>query len=177
MAAPLEAADAMCALLPPGPVLELCCGVGGITRALADGRQVLAVDASPARLAACRQNLTRLGLNQKVELVCNDLHHPGLGPPPGLPRFAACVLDPDWSPAGQPAEQWSDDLNAMQPPVEALLRLAFEFSPLTVLRLPPAFVGHVLAREAAMVQEFQVASETKFIWLHLEQGSIGGVWL
>lgn len=35
MATPLAAAWDMCAHLPPGPVLELGCGAGGITRALA----------------------------------------------------------------------------------------------------------------------------------------------
>jgi len=43
MACPEEAAREMVKNLPAGPVLELCCGAGGITRALAASHAVLAV--------------------------------------------------------------------------------------------------------------------------------------
>ena len=178
MAAPLAAARDMCARLPPGPVLELCCGVGGITRALAQEHQVVAVDHSPSRLAACRDNLSALGLAGRVELICADLAHPGLWPLPGPPRFAVCVLDPDWSPAGAPANEWTGDISHMQPPADDLLKLAFEFSPHAVMRLPRHFASdNLLSREAFLMEEYREDGQVKFVWLHLEQGSIGGVWL
>jgi SAM-dependent methyltransferase len=178
MATPLAAARDMCARLPPGPVLELGCGVGGITRALAPEHQVVAVDRVPGRLAACKENLSALGLALRVELICSDLARPGLRPPGGPPRFAACVLDPDWSPAGAPIGQWTDDLSLMQPPASDLLKLAFEFSPHAVIRLPRHFArGNVLSREAFLIEEYLEDGQVKFVWLHLEQGSIGGVWL
>ncbi len=168
----------MCTRLPPGPVLELCCGVGGITRALAGEHQVVAVDKSPSRLAACRKNLAALGLDQGVKFICTDLARPGLRPPPGPPRFAACVLDPDWSQAGAPQDEWTGDLSRMRPPVVDLLRLAFEFSPHAVIRLPRHFArGNLLSREAFLMEEYLEDGQVKFVWLHLEQGSIGGVWL
>lgn len=134
MAAPLKAALALSALIPPGPVLELCCGVGGLTRGLAAGHPVLAVDRSPSRLAQARANLRDAGRGTGVELVCCDLEFPALVP---SGYWAACVLDPDWSPDGRPPNEWASGLDQMRPPALALARWAASFCPRLVLRLPP----------------------------------------
>lgn len=141
MAAPLAAAQQMAALLPPGPLLELGCGAGGITRALARAHLVTAVDRDPARLAACRGNLTAAGLSHNLRLICCDLTRPGLRAPGGPHRFAAAVLDPDWSPAGAAPDQWTSDLSAMRPPADGLIRLALRYAPVVVIRLPRTLAG------------------------------------
>ncbi len=137
MACPPGPAAALAAELPPGPVLELCCGVGGLTRELArTGRQVLAVDRSPARLQANRANLAAAGLAGRVSHLCRDLRQPAPQPPPGEPPFAVSILDPDWSAPGDPPHHWAASLRDMEPPVPELVHLALSLSPLAVLRLP-----------------------------------------
>ncbi len=111
MATPLAAARVLAGLLPPGPVLELCCGLGGATRALASQGRVLAVDRDPVRLKAARTNLRRLGLAEEV-------------------TWLACDLT-------RPAREWASHLEEMTPPAASLARWALDFSPRLALRLPP----------------------------------------
>jgi len=140
MACPQEAAAGLAAELPPGPVLELCCGVGGLTRELARaGRRVLAVDKDCSRLKANRANLAALGLEGQVSHLCCDLRRPALRTPASAAPFAACLLDPDWSPPGKPPDQWVSRLKDMSPPADDLIGLAFAFSPLVLIRLPRFF--------------------------------------
>ncbi len=135
MAAPLAAGLALGRLIPPGPVLELCCGLGGLTRGLARGHPVLALDRSPARLARARANLAAASPCHPVRFLACDLSHPALRPP-AAPGFSAVVMDPDWSPAGASPRQWAARLGDMRPPADALLAWARAFSPRLVLRLP-----------------------------------------
>ncbi|ADK85586.1 hypothetical protein Deba_2222 [Desulfarculus baarsii DSM 2075] len=135
MATPPEAARRLIARLPPGRALELCCGVGGLTRFLARDRQVLAVDGDPERLALARANVAAMGGATGVDFLCCDLERPAITPRPGLFRLA--ILDPDWAPAGQPPNAWTDDLAQMRPPADALLRWAQGFRCTIILRLPP----------------------------------------
>lgn len=135
MACPLPAAEDLAARLPPGPVVELCCGVGGLTRALATRRPVVAVDRDPRRLAANRRNLARHGLADRVCHLCCDLMRPALRAREGY-AFVACVLDPDWSPAGRSPQEWTHRLEEMQPPVPGLVALGLGLAPRVALRLP-----------------------------------------
>jgi predicted RNA methylase len=106
MACPQEAAAELATWLSPGPVLELCCGVGGLTRELARaGHRVLAVDVDPVRLKTNQANLAALGLESRASYLCCDLRRPALRPPTGSPFFAATVLDPDWSSPGAPPDE------------------------------------------------------------------------
>ena len=137
MACPAGPAAEMASLLPAGPVLELCCGAGGITRELAKtGRRVLAVDKSLARLKSNQANLSALGLASRVSYLCCDLRRPALGAPRSEAPFAAALLDPDWSPPGAPPGNWASGLSDMQPPADDLIKLALSLSPLVVIRLP-----------------------------------------
>jgi hypothetical protein len=145
MAAPRAAGQGLGRLIPPGPVLECCCGVGGLTRGLAEGHAVTAVDRRLDRLRELGKNLRALGLAELVQAVCCDLSRPGLRKPP-TPIFAACVLDPDWSPPGQPPRSWAKTLEEMQPPALSLARWALGFSARLALRLPPASAPGPLAR-------------------------------
>jgi len=160
MACPRSAAEELAARLPPGPVVELCCGVGGITRALARRGPVVAVDRDLRRLAANRRNLARYGLADRVQLLCCDLRRPALRARKGY-AFAACVLDPDWAPAGRPPRVWTRRLEEMQPPVPALVALGLELAPRVVVRLPReadpvplASLGRVQALPARRARRF-----------------------
>ncbi|MEW5914651.1 MAG: class I SAM-dependent methyltransferase [Thermodesulfobacteriota bacterium] len=168
MAAPLAAAQAMAAALPPGPLLELCCGVGGITQALAAAHPVLAVDRDPIRLAHCWANLAAAGLAERVSLLCCDLTRPALCPAAGPPAFVAAVLDPDWSPKGAPSDQWTDRLDQMQPPAQELIHLAFAYAPLVVIRLPRTLASTPeLASLGGRVQEWRQDGRRRFLWAWL----------
>lgn len=144
MATPLGAALALARLIPPGPVLELCCGLGGLTRGLAQQHRVLAADRSLARLAQARANLAAWGLAGRVAWLCCDLTRPVLIRPASQP-WAACVLDPDWSPPGRPPRQWTERLDDMEPPALELAAWALGLSPRLALRLPPAASPKALA--------------------------------
>ncbi len=144
MAAPQAAGQALGRLLPPGPVLELCCGLGGLTRGLAETRSVLAVDVSPERLLKARANLETLGLGERGSFLCCDLTRPALAAPPQA-GFVACVADPDWSAEGSLPQHWAGSLEDMRPPVRELMVWCRDFSPRLALRLPAAWDCAALA--------------------------------
>lgn len=141
MAAPLTAGLALGRLIPPGPVLELCCGLGGLTRGLAQDHPVLALDRSLARLAWARANLAVSAPAHPVRFLACDLTRPALRPPTS-PSFSAVVMDPDWSPAGAPVWRWAPRPGQMRPPADALAAWASAFAPRLVLRLPRDFPAH-----------------------------------
>lgn len=166
MACPAGPAAELASLLPAGPVLELCCGIGGLTRELARaGRRVLAVDKDLARLKANRTNLAALGLEDRGSYLCCDLRRPALGAPQDNATFAAAVLDPDWSPPGAPPDAWATNLADMDPPADELIDVALRFSPLVAMRLP---------RDMRGMPDRLVASEmgrggTRWRWLALRR--------
>jgi len=176
MACPAGPAALMAAALPPGPALELFCGVGGITRELAKtGRRVLAVDQSPARLMANRENLAAMGLESRVAHLCCDLRRAALHRRPGGKPFAAAVLDPDWSPAGRPPHEWAGALPDLEPPVGALLELALGLAPLAVLRLPSALAQRAAEELAPGLAIRDMApGGRRWQWLWLAQGAVMG---
>lgn len=73
--------QALAACRTDGPVrrgLDLCTGSGVIAVVLARelGCAVTAVDISPAALAVARENVSRHGVTDRVDLVCGDLFAP-----------------------------------------------------------------------------------------------------
>lgn len=88
--------------LPVGvkSAIDLGTGTGVLAAVLARRgiERVIATDNSPRALACARDNLERLGLSERVELVEADLHPPGRAGlvvcnPPWLPAKAASSLD------------------------------------------------------------------------------------
>jgi len=80
--------------LPPGPVLELCCGAGhiGLLAVHGTGRRLVAVDASPAACRWTRLNAERNGLAVEVrEARLQEALLPG-------ESFPLVVADPPWVP-------------------------------------------------------------------------------
>jgi SAM-dependent methyltransferase len=70
----LEVQDALVGAAFAGDVLELACGTGNWTEVVArTARQVTAIDASPAMIAANRARPTRAGLVDRVRYVLADL--------------------------------------------------------------------------------------------------------
>lgn len=83
--------------LPPGPVLELCCGAGqiGLAAAALAGREVTLVDASPEACTFSRRNARTAGLEGSVT-VRHGLMDQVLG---ADERFALVLADPPYLPS------------------------------------------------------------------------------
>ena len=102
---------------PPGPVLDLGCGIGGDMLALAQFRPVIAYERSAVRLRFAQANADALGLSERVELRLADWT---VELAEGrLPQAAAAFVDPSRRVEGRRVFS----LHAMQPPLAALLRL------------------------------------------------------
>ena len=85
-------AGQIAAQAPPGPVLDLGCGIGGDALALARHRPVIAFERDPARAHLARANVAALGLADRIEVRGDDwtaalaAGH--------LPTAAAAFIDP-----------------------------------------------------------------------------------
>ncbi len=115
---------------PPGPVLDLGCGIGGDTLALAQYRPVIAYETDPVRLRLAEANVQAMGLESQVlfrqadwTLELAEGH---------LPSAAAAFADP----ARRIGEQRVYRLEQIQPPLSALLRLQAEIPALGVKVMP-----------------------------------------
>lgn len=171
-----QLAAQLSAMSPPGPLLELCCGVGGLTRELARelarrGREVVAVDQSLERLQANRTNLAAVELERRIAYLCCDLRRPALRAPEGAPPFAASLLDPDWSPPGEAPDQWTGKLADMDPPADELIRLGLELSSLVVIRLPRAIKNDSLKSAFPGLTSREMGAGGKgWRWMVLQKG-------
>lgn len=164
MATPIEAAKRLASRLPPGDILELCCGVGGLTRVLARDRKVVAVDQNIERIEQARANISGLGLSHNVDFLCCDLESPAISPCPG--RFRIVIMDPDWSALGDPSNKWTDDLGQMRPAADRLIRWAQGWRCMVIMRMPP------FRRDGELIQygyfhryNYKYKGLTKFTWV------------
>lgn len=115
---------------PLGPVLDLGCGIGGDTLALAQYRCVIAYEIDPVRLRLAEANVQAMGLESQVVFRQADWT---LEMAEGrLPSAAAAFADP----ARRIGEQRVFRLDQIQPPISALLRLQAEIPALGVKVMP-----------------------------------------
>lgn len=115
---------------PPGPVLDLGCGIGGDLLALAQRRPVIAFDTDPVRLRLAAANVAALGLTQQVEFVQADwTAYLAAGT---LPAAAAAFADP----ARRIDGRRIFTVEAMQPPLSQLLRLQQHLPHLGIKTMP-----------------------------------------
>lgn len=115
---------------PPGPLLDLGCGIGGDLLALAQRRPVIAFETDPVRLRLAEANVAALGLAQQVEFIEADwTAHLAAGT---LPHAAAAFADP----ARRVDGRRIFTVEAMHPPLSQLLRLQQQLPHLGVKTMP-----------------------------------------
>ena len=71
-------------------ILDICCGIGGDSLALAAQAPTLALDLNPLHAALCALNGRHLGLAHPLRAAAADAHHLPLRPPP----LAGLFFDP-----------------------------------------------------------------------------------
>ena len=151
---------------PPGPVLELGCGIGGDTLALARFRPVIAYERDPVRLALAQANVQALGLADRVTFRQADwVAELAAG---RLPPAAAAFGDPSRRRAGRRLFS----LHRMEPPLEPFLALA-EQLPLLAIKVAPGVQDQELPSQCGV--EFvghQGACKEAVLWFG--QGMDGG---
>jgi hypothetical protein len=115
---------------PPGPVLDLGCGIGGDMLALARLRPVIAYETDPVRRRLAQANAAALDLGDRVDVRGEDWS--AVLAAGRLPDAAAAFADPARRSAGRRLFH----LDALIPPIAALLRLQAVIPALGVKIMP-----------------------------------------
>lgn len=126
-----------------GPVLDLCCGVGGdLTALAAAGLAVTGLDRDPLAVAVARANLAALGLDERAEVRLGDV--PGdLDATPDLDVDLAEAAGVFVDPARRSGRGRALDPRTWSPPWDAVLGLAARV-PATGAKTAPGLAHHLL---------------------------------
>lgn len=115
---------------PPGPLLDLGCGIGGDLLALAERRNVVAYEMDPVRARFAQANATVLGFADQVEVRAADW----------VADMQAGRLPPASGAFADPSRRSGDRrvfrLAEMHPPITALLDLQAQIPTLGVKVMP-----------------------------------------
>ena len=108
------------------PILDLCCGIGGDTLALAAHGRVIGVDTAPLRLEMARMNAAALGVDpDRILFVRADADHFSA-------RAEAAFVDPARRRSGRRVRA----VEAYSPPLSRIARLRLTI-PLVAVKLAP----------------------------------------
>ncbi len=115
---------------PPGPILDLGCGIGGDLLALAQQRSVIGVDRDPVRLQFAAANAAVLGVADRVQLL--QAEWPAALAAGTLPAASAAFADP----ARRVGNKRIFSLQQIEPPLRDLLALQVAVPNLGVKVMP-----------------------------------------
>ncbi|RIL10618.1 SAM-dependent methyltransferase [bacterium] len=152
-------AERLDALAPDGPVLDLGCGIGGDTLALAGRRDVIAYERDAERLALARANAEALGVAARIAFRHADWTADlDAG---RLPAAAAAFVDPARRVAGRRVFRPAD----LVPPLATVLRLC-DHVPVLAVKLMPGIDAADLPDAAGLelVSHDRVCKEA-VLWL------------
>lgn len=161
---------------PAGPILELGCGIGGDTLALAQQRPVIAIERDPVRLRFAQANLAAVGLADQVTWIQADWT--ALLASGQLPTVAAAFADP----ARRAGEKRLFSLYQIEPPLPVLLRLQEHVPALGVKVMPgvadaelPAncgveFISHAGVCKEAILWFGPLAQQQRWASVHGQSG-------
>jgi methylase of polypeptide subunit release factors len=147
-------AGELAAALPPGPIVELCAGCGGIglDAAARTGRDVILVDASADACRWARRNATTNGLADRVEVRHAPLDRAlGAGE-----RFPLILADPPYVPTAEVGRYSEDPVPAIDGGPDGL----------AVHRLVLAVIGRHLAPGGVALVQTRGAAQA---------GTVGGL--
>jgi hypothetical protein len=161
---------------PPGPILDLGCGIGGDTMALAQQRPVIAIERDSLRLRFAQANLAALGLADQVTFIQADWTE--LLKQNALPPASAAFADP----ARRVGEKRIFSLHQVQPPLPVLLAVLRHTPALGIkvmpgvadAELPPhcgvEFVSHEGVCKEAMLWFGSLAHLPRWASVHTASG-------
>lgn len=161
---------------PAGAVLDLGCGIGGDTLALAKHRPVIAYEIDPLRLRLAEANVRAMGLEARVTFQLADWTSALAAGT--LPDAAAAFADP----ARRIGEQRIYSLSLIQPPISALLRLQAQIPRVGVkimpgvdkAEIPPdcgvEFISHEGVCKEAVLWFGQLATAPIWASIHTDTG-------
>lgn len=115
---------------PQGPILDLGCGIGGDTLALAQHRQVIAYERDETRIRIAQANAKALNLDQQIDFRHADWLH-ALNAAQ-LPNAAAAYIDP----ARRVDGRRIFSLHQTEPPLAAIRQLQQRIPALCVKTMP-----------------------------------------
>lgn len=143
MSARKAAAVYLASRLPRGVILELCCGVGALTIAIArQCEKVFAVDIDPNRIQYAKENVARRGLTNVEFILGSALDYELYG---NLSPDAV-VADPDWAAKSESDKsRHTSSLSLTQPPTDMIHRLVVNrLTSNLVIRISPNVRKHLL---------------------------------
>jgi len=124
-------------LAPPGPVLDLGCGIGGDALALAQRREVVAYEFDPVNAALARANAAELGLENRLSVRSSDwIDDLRAGT---MPSAAAAFGDP----GRRDGERRVFRAEGLQPPLSEFARLG-TVVPSLVLKVMPGIADNAI---------------------------------
>jgi release factor glutamine methyltransferase len=147
---------------PPGPVLELCAGVGHIGLALAarSDRDLVLVDADRPACDHARWNAEAAGLADRVEVRHGPMQEV-LAP---TERFALVLADPPWVPTAEVPRFPADPRRAIDGGPDGL----------DLARLCVAVIARHLAEGGASVLQLRDEAQAELMRAHLQaHGELG----
>ncbi len=160
----LHRAKQLDAWAPPGTVLDLGCGIGGDTLALAQFRCVIAYERDLLRLRFAQANLALHGLEHRVEFRHADWTADlAQG---NLPSVAAAFVDP----ARRVDGRRKFSLHDIDPPLSKLLSLQAEIPNLAVKVMPGVQDAELPANCSVEFVSHQGVCKEAVLWMVRERG-------